>query len=61
MASEWVWVESLPNCDVCEKDSARFDARTRFGYWANLCRGCFEEIGVGLGLGKGQELRTLTR
>jgi hypothetical protein len=29
---------------------------TTRGPWAYQCEGCFAEYGVGLGLGKGQEL-----
>jgi len=55
-----VEVKSLPLCDMCAqngiKTKAGYDARTVFGPWGNLCQGCFEEFGVGLGLGLGQEL-----
>lgn len=34
-----------------------FDCRTRMGHWGNLCTRCFNEFGIGLGLGKGQRYR----
>lgn len=55
MAHTKVTVERLPKCDFCEK-IARYDGRTKNGQWAYMCEGCFAICGVGLGLGKGQEL-----
>lgn len=46
----------LPNCDMCQTALARYDARTCWGSWANLCTACFGQYGAGLGLGKGQRL-----
>lgn len=47
-------------CDFCEaKDlniDAHFDAKTQMGYWADMCHRCFNNYGIGLGLGKGQKL-----
>lgn len=59
-----VKVQSLPNCDLSgsqfpphyERRLAKYDAKTVFGWWANLCEECFRRFGTGLGLGKGQEL-----
>lgn len=53
-------------CQLCnrafkrdEEDNGRavmFDARhPRFGSWASLCKGCFEDVGCQLGTGKGQK------
>jgi len=51
-----VTVERLPKCDFCGK-IARYDGRTKHGgHWAYMCESCFAIHGVGLGLGKGQEL-----
>jgi len=55
MAHIKVTVERLPKCDFCGK-IARYNGRTKDGRWANMCEGCFAIRGVGLGLGKGQEL-----
>jgi hypothetical protein len=59
-----VKVQSLPNCDLAQSPysdhdgdrPAKYDAKTTLGPWANLCETCFQRYGVGLGLGKGQEL-----
>lgn len=48
-------VASLPNCDICG-EQAHYDAKTRQGPWGYLCEAHFAELGVGLGLGKGQRL-----
>lgn len=58
-----VTVSSLPNCDVCSQAGrqvpAEFDAKTKFGPWAYLCRKHFQAVGPGrLGTGYGQRLRT---
>ena len=50
-----VVVVELPKCSFCSK-IADYDGRTRFGSWAYMCTLCFLMFGVGLGLGKGQEL-----
>ena len=52
-------VAVLPDCDFCGKfgvkETARYDAVTVYGPWANMCQTCFEMHGTGqLGLGKGQ-------
>jgi hypothetical protein len=53
-------VAFMPDCDFHkmhgESVPARFDGKTHSGPWANMCDDCFERNGVGLGLGKGQEL-----
>jgi len=57
-----VEVLELPQCDFCKQyprvmyQEARYDGKTKMGPWANMCREHFEQYGVGLGLGKGQEL-----
>lgn len=53
--SNEVKVVNLPNCDFCG-EVANYDARTRVGSWANMCQLCFDNLGVGLGLGLGQRL-----
>jgi len=55
MAHTKVTVERLPKCDFCGR-IARYDGRTKDGRWAYMCEGCFAIRGIGLGLGKGQEL-----
>jgi len=51
-----VKVEQLPKCDICKQRDAHYDGKTRLGPWAYMCLQCFGELGVGLGVGKGQEL-----
>lgn len=53
-------VEWLPKCDFCNSQ-AYADGKTGFGGWAHMCRGHFLAFGTGLGLGKGQRLRLVTR
>ena len=53
-------VPIFPNCDIClekhQYSSAEYDGRTVFGPWAYMCKACFFEVGIGLGIGKGQKL-----
>ena len=55
MAMNEVEISKLPKCDFCSK-KAQYDGRTKQGPWAYMCASCFKELGVGLGLGKGQKL-----
>jgi len=48
-------VPKLPDCDFCG-DEAHYDGKTKLGPWGNMCKDCFHKHGVGLGLGRGQEL-----
>lgn len=48
--------EEKPTCDYCGQSKAHYDAKTKHGPWAYLCEECFQKIGIGLGLGKGQKL-----
>lgn len=50
-----VSVSKLPDCDFCG-ETAHYDGKTKQGPWGNMCESCFRKYGVGLGLGKGQEL-----
>lgn len=50
-----VEVFTLPSCSFCG-GVAKYDGKTKLGPWANMCQSCFKEHGIGLGLGKGQEL-----
>lgn len=57
------YVTTLPDCDVHRVNKgesgvpAKYDGALNFtSSWANMCADCFAEFGVGLGLGKGQEL-----
>jgi len=51
-----VKVSYLPICNICKQRPAKYDGKTTRGPWANMCQKCFENYGVGLGLGKGQKL-----
>lgn len=60
-AESIVVVDKLPHCDICEAKghegvSAHYDGKTFLGPWANMCAKHFKSYGVGLGLGRGQEL-----
>lgn len=50
-----VVVPELPKCDFCE-GIAIYDGKTKMGPWANMCPYHFKAHGIGLGLGRGQEL-----
>lgn len=58
---EIVEVAQLPECDLCSADGrqgvpAKYDAKTKMGPWANMCGPHFQEWGIGLGTGFGQQL-----
>lgn len=60
MPSTWTYVTKFPDCDLCAQRGvyrqARYDGKTVFGPWANMCDADFEQFGTGLGIGKGQRL-----
>lgn len=44
-------------CDLCESFKAKYDGKVKGQYaWAYMCDRCFKLYGVGLGVGKGDEL-----
>lgn len=51
------WSGPLKACGICgdEFGSVMYDARTKQGPWGNLCEGCFNAYGVGVGIGRGQK------
>lgn len=49
-------VSDIPNFSFCRKKKAKYDGKTTRGSWAYMCQECFDEYGIGLGLGYGQEL-----
>ena len=57
-----VKVSELPDCDICKYygdtpiDKAVYDGKTTRGPWAYMCEDHFQDLGVGLGTGKGQKL-----
>lgn len=59
----WTVVAARPNCDVhmmakpgSPRVEALYDGKTTGGPWAYMCQECFDEHGVGLGIGRGQRL-----
>lgn len=54
--SKFTFVERFPKCELYGKE-AHYDAKTLWGPWAFLCVNCFKRYGIGLGVGKGQELK----
>ena len=57
---ESVIVDELPPCDICieegRQEMAAVDGKTVHGPWANMCPEHYAQFGVGLGLGRGQQL-----
>ena len=56
-AREQYWHGKTPKrCEMCNNEFKRFfaDGKTQFGPWAMICLHCLDEIGTGLGRGKGQ-------
>lgn len=57
------YINPPDKCDMCgaalyDRERTReifYDGKTKQGPWANMCRACFLQHGVGLGLGRGQE------
>lgn len=49
--------EAPKKCDLCKEDikDVFYDAKTKMGPWANMCNECYNQYGVGLGMGKGQK------
>ena len=48
----------VEKCDICGCDlhgKTFVDGKTRNGPWANMCKGCYDTYGVGLGIGLGQQ------
>lgn len=54
-----VEVTEIPMCDFCQREGkmvpAKYDGKTTFGPWANMCQVHFYLYGIGLGMGKGQQ------
>jgi hypothetical protein len=51
------WIGPAPTqCDLCAEPitDTFIDGKTIMGPWANMCSNCYEEKGVGLGIGRGQ-------
>ena len=54
-------IEDARDCDLCQVNIAEYDGATNLrgpnipGPWANMCRLCFAQFGIGLGLGRGQK------
>jgi len=56
MAGTWVVIPEIRYCDLCKPPAPAYaDGRTIYGWWANMCRPCFDRVGLGLGTGYGQE------
>lgn len=52
-----IYVDKLPCCEFCPLP-ARYDGKIRgFSSWGYMCEYHFIYKGIGLGLGKGQQLR----
>lgn len=53
-------VAVMPDCDLCKMlgkpTPAHYDGATRMGAWAYMCDAHMQSHGLGLGVGRGQEL-----
>jgi len=38
----------LPQCQICEGRPAVYDAKTKSGPWAYLCKECYKSYGAGI-------------
>jgi len=56
--SKTTQVYSEKQCDFCDS-KAEYDGKTKFGAWAYMCQTHFNQVGVGLGTGKGQKLEVV--
>jgi hypothetical protein len=61
MAKKWI-SETPVICEMCSKHlvGVFIDGKTRLGPWAIMCATCHEQVGYGLGLGKGQKYSLTT-
>ena len=48
--------KKMKKCDICDRPDLDIivDGKTIHGPWAWMCVDCYREVGVGLGLGRGQ-------
>lgn len=52
------WMGAIPEkCDVCHNEfkDVFIDGATLMGPWGLLCESCHQEVGIGLGIGRGQK------
>ena len=61
MATKWIG-EKPKKCDICPGpiEGHFVDGKTIDGPWALMCLRCHKDIGVGLGIGKGQKYQVDT-
>lgn len=58
------WLSPLPPaCEVCNQPFGKYfiDGKTSMGPWGLMCEECHENIGCGLGIGRGRKYLTKTR
>jgi hypothetical protein len=60
-----VKIPEARNCDFCKEEGleneAKYDGKTIYGSWAYMCELHFKQFGIGLGIGRGQELEVTKR
>ncbi len=58
--SKEAYVSTRPDCDLCKQQGSQrpafYDGKTVYGPWAYMCEEHMEEVGNGLGTGRGQRL-----
>jgi len=59
-----IYLDKLPHCHFCSIKiparivDAKYDGKTIYEWWANMCQQCFDIFGLGrTGFGYAQELR----
>lgn len=59
------WLGNQTRCEVCGRYLSTteyfVDGKTKNGPWAIMCPDCYDEIGCGVGIGKGQIYNSKTR
>jgi len=56
-----IWQGTPPKkCDICQRNlvGVFVDGKTQMGPWAIMCLNCSLQVGIGLGVGRGQRYRS---
>ena len=63
MKTKQYWTGEVTVCELCGKPFGKYfiDGKTNMGCWGLMCTSCHDNIGCGLGVGKGQKYITKTK